>query len=277
MNFLYALIALFTSGSSSSIIKKGFEGNSRYKGIFYMYLVTSILLLTTAFATGMDFSLPQTLILPFIIQIIIGAVAIMAYFKGLARTKAAITPAFTKLYAFFVLIGGIIFFNEQLTTLQIIGSLLIIIGAIVIAFKKIEKLRIEPGMFFLFIAVITRAFFYIYIKIFVSTLGALKAAVFTELGVALLVMIYYLYKGVDLSFPKMNQKYVLSSGFLDFIIGITYNFSVAAIGVSLTAVIVSANPIVAIIASHVILKERLPLVKYLAIIGIVLGLILIVL
>jgi drug/metabolite transporter (DMT)-like permease len=86
----------------------------------------------------------QSLILPrgedylkiLIMVLISGALAMWLYYQGLKRLSAKTTAIAEMFFPFFAIIANWIFLEKQLTTLQLIGGGLLVIGSLVIQLKK---------------------------------------------------------------------------------------------------------------------------------------------
>ena len=274
--FLYSLVSLFSLGSNTAISKKSILSSSRYQAIVYMYIVLSILLLVAAAVFGFQFPVPG-LILPILIfNIIVGALAIIARYKALELGQASIISPLGKTYVILVLLIGILVFGESLTLTKAVGSLLILIAAGIISFsgKKLTNLSFEKGVSFIFLSILGWGIYYSLLKPIVVALGPFAATLYLEIGITLFVLGYALIRKKKTALPDSeSSKFIITSGFLVFIGSLAYSFSVEAIGIVLTAIIFSCTPAVNLIASRILLGEKLSLAKYAAILLLVFGLI----
>lgn len=274
MEFLPVLIALLAFGSCGVIIKKSIDKIDHGPTLTISYLTVSFFLICGAFLTGMNFTFSIDLLLIYLLEIIIGAVAIIALTKALGSGKASIISPAGKLSNLLVLFAGIIFFNEIISVPQVFGILLIISAIIILLLNNKLEFHYEKWMFYLGIAIISYAFYFTCIKLLIEPLGFYQATLLIEVGIAILVMGYYLFIGKKL-FPKSykNTGYAFLFGLCILVGATSYSLSVSLIGVGLTASIAAGTPIVAAISAFFLLNEKLNFHKYIAIAFVVLGLI----
>lgn len=285
---LYSLISLFSLGINTSVAKKAIHTASRYQAIVYMYIVLSALLVLAGLASwvlglvgvrlpvsGSQLSVPGEILPILIFNIIIGALAIISRYKAIELGKASIISPLGKTYVLLVILIGILFFGESISLSKGVGALLILAAAGIISFqgKRLSDLSIESGVPFIALSVIGWGIYYSLLKPIVAALGPFQATLFLEIGITAFVLLYAIIRKKNTSLPnKGASRFIVASAFLVFIGSMMYNFSVAAIGVVLTAIILSATPAVNLIASRVLLGEKLSVVKYAAILLLVLGL-----
>jgi drug/metabolite transporter (DMT)-like permease len=94
----------------------------------------------------------------YIVQVSVGGLGAIAYYKALTYGKASILSPISKANVLIILATSIIFLGEELTTFQIAGALLIVISAIIIALDG-WKFRLEKWMLYLGIASFERMIF----------------------------------------------------------------------------------------------------------------------
>lgn len=276
LSFLPSLISLLSYGSASAASKKAISVIGRHKAIVYAYAVLVVLLAAGAVVLGEQFSFPLEILPFYIVQVSIGALGAIAAYKALDYGKASIVSPIGKVYVLAVLAAGIIILGEELSIGQIAGSLSIVASAVVLAMDRAGKLRAEKWMLYLGLSVICRAYYYTFIKNFVLLFGAYQTAVLLELGIAGFTIAFHALRGRDISPPAAGKlKYPAVPGILVFLGSISYNLSVSYIGAALTAAISAGTPIVNSIASYAILKEKLDMRKYAAIVLMVAGLLMV--
>jgi drug/metabolite transporter (DMT)-like permease len=253
-----------------------------------MYIVLSILLILAGLVfwvlglggvplpvIGFQFTVHGFVVPILLLNIFIGAIAIIARYKALEQGKASIISPLSKSYVLLVILIGVIFLGETLTLGKAFGSLLILVSAAIISFegKSIKGFKLEQGVPFLAITIIGWSIYYSLLKPIVAALGPFQATLFLEIGITAMVLSYAVLRKKNTSLPNQQaSQFILANGFLVFIGSMMYNFSVASIGVVLTAIILSATPAVNLIASRILLKEKLSAMKYAAILLLVLGL-----
>jgi transporter family protein len=282
--YIYSIISLFSLGTNTAIAKKAIHTASRYQAIVYMYIILSSLLLFVSFvfpilglSTPVSISLPESILPTLLITILFGALAIIALFKALELGKASIIGPLAKTHVLFVILIGILFFGESLSLIKGFGTLIVLMAVAIISFEgKFSDLRLEQGVPFLLITIGGRSIYSSLLKPVVGALGPLKATLFLEIGITFIVLLYALSAKKNISLPRKHAfGFIFANGFLVFVGSMMYNFSVGAIGIILTAVILSGTPVVNLIVSRVLLGEKLSGIKYAAIMLLVIGLVII--
>ncbi|MFA6531139.1 MAG: DMT family transporter [Candidatus Micrarchaeia archaeon] len=263
-------------GLSAALTKTTIGQSGRKKAIVYMYIFLTLLLFAGALILGLPFSFPQDLLLPYLAQIAVGAIAVIAFFKAIESGKVGILAPLSNLYVIFVIIFGMLFFSESVALMQMAGMLIILAAGAFIAFANVKKLEFEKGVLYLVITIFGWGYYYSFIKIFVVALGPYMCALFLELGVTVLVTGYYLVRKADLSLPKFSQsKSIFLRSSMVYLGTLLNNISIILIGVILSAGVAAAQPLFDIFFVHFLLKERLSPQKYIAVLVMVLGLILV--
>ena len=271
--FLPSLGSLLSYGSVSPASKKAIGIIGRHKAIAYAYAVLITLLFIGAFLLKLDFWFPAKLLPGYVVQVVLGGLGAITVYKALDYGKASVVAPIAKTYVLLVLVTSIIFLGEELSAGQIAGSLLIVVSAVLMALGKGGKLKLEKWMVYLGISVICRTYYYTFIKTFVVALGPYMATLFLELGVAFFVVAFHVLRGRDLSPPAVGKVgFAAAAGVLIFFGSLLYSVSVGLIGAALTAAISAGAPMVNAVVSYFMLRERLDMRKYAAIVMMVIGL-----
>lgn len=276
LDFLPSLGSLLCYGSVSSTSKKAINIIGRHKSIVYAYIMLILLLFIGAVILNIEFDFPLELLPAYVVQVVLGALGVIAAYKALDYGKASIVSPIAKLYVLLVLVMGIFLLGEELSTWQIMGSLFILVASIVMALDKKGTLKPEKWMIYVVISVICRAYYYTFIKTFVTELGAYQATLVLELGIVSFVIAFHALRGRDLSLPAIRKlDFAAVTGTMIFFGSLFYSISVGLIGAALTAAISAGAPIVNAILSYFLLKEKLDAYKYAATILLVIGLVMI--
>jgi len=269
-----AIGSFISFGINGTANKNSMNTVGRHKAIVYGYAIISIILLAGALIFRLDLSIPQRLLPLYALDIGIGAGAVIAYYKAMDLGRASTTLALSQSYVLLVLLAGVLLLGERLSLPQIAGALIILSAAIAISIPRGG--RLEGGTIFLPITIIGWTAYYSIIKVFVDAMGPYSSTVMLETGIFVVVSLFYLVRGKDLSLPDRKgwpsigvQQVAACFG------AVLYSMSVLAIGAGLTAAIGSGSLIVNSIASYFWLKEKLDTRSYLAIVAMVVGLVLI--
>ncbi|MBU0527040.1 EamA family transporter [Candidatus Micrarchaeota archaeon] len=276
LDFIPSIVSVISFGLVGVSSKKSIDIIGRHKAIVYAYIVLVFLLIVGAVVLGQSISFPIEMMPLYAAQVAMGALGVIAWYKALDYGKVSITAAVGKTYVLLVLASSIFFLGEQLSIGQIMGAVLMVGSTVIIAIGKTGKIKLEKWMIYLAIAILCRTYYYTFIKTFVSELGVYPATLLLELGVAGFVVAFHFLRGRDLYPPKLSDmKYPIIPGILIFIGTVFYSMSINEIGAALTATVSAGGPIINTIGSYILLKEKLDLQKYSAIILIVIGLIMI--
>lgn len=172
------------------------------------------------------------------------------------------------------LILGIIVLNEKLTYLQIILSVVLIILTILIASQKDEgsKANEGKGIMFAFLFVLFNGVSSFLNKIYIASYGDPLTVVFYYSLVGIIfVLAYCIITGSfkNLNIMRINAKwFFLLHSALDLVANLASRFSLIDGKVSIVSVITSSSIIITVLASRIIIKEKVSLKKYLMILGI---------
>jgi len=276
LDFIPSIVSVLSFGLVGVSSKKSIDIIGRHKAIVYAYIVLVILLGIGAIVLGQTVSFPLEIFPLYAAQVALGALGVIAWYKAIDYGKVSITAAVGKIYVLLVLASSIFFLGEQLSTGQIIGAVLMVGSTLVMAVGKTGKIKLEKWMIYLAIAILCRTYYYTFIKTFVTELGVYPATLLLEFGVAGCVIAFHFLRGRDLSPPKLSDmKYPVIPGVLIFIGTVFYSMSISEVGAALTATVSAGGPIVNAIGSYILLREKLDLQKYAAIVLIVIGLIMI--
>jgi len=103
-------------------------------------------ILLTIFAVIFGFHLPgiETLLLPAIFSVICFGVGHIVYAKTLQHVEASVFSVLFATQAIWIMLLGILLFHENLTSIQILGSILIFVG-VCFTIKNIRSLSFDKG------------------------------------------------------------------------------------------------------------------------------------
>lgn len=273
LEFLPSVGSVLSFGTASSVSKRAITALGRHRAIVYAYAALVFLLLAGALFGGVAFSFPPEMLPAYVLQVAIGALGAIAAYKALDYGKASVVAPMAKTYVLLVLVAGMFVLGEELSELQAAGSVLMVGSALVLAFEKEAELKPERWMAYLALSIACRAYYYTFIRDFVSALGPYQATVVLELGIAAAVVAFHVLRGRDISPRPVGKSFpAAANGALIFFGTVLYSFSVGAIGAALTAAISAGSPIVNAAASRILLGERLDAHKYAATLLLALGL-----
>ncbi len=269
-DFVYAFLAVLFYGSVSTFSKFNIKNLGRPKALVYISLFLVCFLILSAFILQIPLNLPKELIPLYIFQIIVGASISLVHFKTLENGHVAAISPITRTSVLLVVLTSIFFLNESISLVQMAGATIIVLSAFIIS----DRFDLRKKWFRLaLITVMLRTIYFTTLKIFVSEIGPLSALVLLESGNAILIVLYNLWKGKDIRMTK-DIRYAAIPALLIVLGALFYNFSVSTIGAGLTAAISGSIPVVGAILSFIVLREKLAFKKYVAIMFLVLGIVL---
>lgn len=186
----------------------------------------------------------------------------------------SIAPFFTAVLVHFILK------NESFTKRFIIGFISAIIGIIIISFNGSMILKMNPvGDLLAVLAALVWAVYSVLTKE-ISTFGYNTIQTTRRIffyGLIFMIPVLFIIR-IDIDFIKFYNPVVLFNlGYLGFgasaLCFVTWNFSVKVLGAVKTAVYIYLVPVITVVASMIILNERITAVSFIGIILILAGLI----
>ena len=278
LSILFGIISMIGYGLTdvlSSILTKK---DSAIKLTFWYFLLSGIIL---AFMSVLLFGFPKISNSEAILLTItsfLSVFGLLAFFKSLKVGKLSIVAPISGSWSIITVLIGVLFLNEALSTLQILGVILIILGTILTSFKLKDMLNLKldklvPGSGYAIMAMLIWGVFYAAVGILSKQLGWLYPIFIVTLGSAILLLIYSLIKRVDLSFPtKLSGLLLLwvvigTIAFAFYGLGVNYGY------ISLVSPIAAAAPFIAVILSVLLFKEKLEINEVVGIIFIIIGLV----
>jgi len=137
---LYALGAAFAWGTSTTFSKMVLAKVSHSASTFYRFLFTTLIAFIVIIALGYKSSLAQVTLSQFglfaLISVSTGMVALMIYYKGLARTPVHISTILELTFPFIAIFIDMTLYHTSLTVLQWISAVILCF-----AIYKVSRLR----------------------------------------------------------------------------------------------------------------------------------------
>lgn len=273
---IYALIAFFSWGSETVLDKKSLEKLNSLNALSVRYFFVFIwVILAALIFTQINF--PSLELIPYLLfTCLVGSAAIIFFFKALDESGVSLPLAIAKNFFIVTIAISIVFFNETLSLTQIFAALMILSSLFLLSFDRKEKgFQLGKGVVFSLLTLVGWGSYFALIKPIVLELNPFNASLFLESIIFLMILIYSLATRKELKLhEKKSNLFAFGASILLVIGSITYNFSIALIGASLTAIVVAPTPVLTSILAGIFLKEKLSTVKYFAIVVSVIGLIL---
>lgn len=278
LELIFALGASICYGTWNAISKKNIQDNGLYNAITYSYVGMVILLIAGAFITHQSFSFPSQLFLPYVAEVTIGAIAILALYKAFENGKASLLSPLSNFYILIVLGISVALLGEAPTTIQIIGSVIIVFSSIVLAFKDFKHLKVESGVLFIIVTILGWGYYYSFIKTFIPVWGPYMTNLYLELGITVILLLNDIVTRRTITIPKISKSgFVVINVFLITMGSFLTAYSVGMVGAALTSAVLASGSIFTDIVSYFLLKEKLQPIKYASIVIMILGLVLVLL
>jgi len=278
LQFIYGLGALSGFALQNVLFKKVMEKSSPVRAITYRSAIISFILILSSLFFVSSFAIPQSLYPVLLFEILVGAVALLMFFTALKQGKAAVIGALAQMFVLIVIVIGVFIFGETLSLLRWAGAGILVLGGFMVAFEKfsLKELKLEKGTIMVMGTILGWGIYYSYMKEVVIAVGPFYASVLLETGIFIVILLYAFIQKEKLGMPRKEMKrYVIVGGLAITIAILAYSFSVEIVGVVLTAMMVAAVPVVNAIFARIFLKEKLNKVKYVSIVLLMLGLMLI--
>lgn len=162
----------------------------------------------------------------------------------------------TAMLAFFIL-------GEYLSTLEMILASFVVVGLLLVSFKKISKKELfEKGTFIALVAALFMGFQNFYVGVTARTIDPLLVIWITHLFAFIVALIYLGYNGrikQTLKIFSINKKLALSLAFVDNAAWICYAYAASIAPIAVVVAISESYIAIAVLLGVIINKERLNL------------------
>lgn len=199
------------------------------------------------------------------------------YCKTLSIGPPAVVQSILRTGNLVTFLLAVIFLNESITFLKVIGSIIVIIGAVMVSLdigqllgKKI-KLLTQAVPLTIFQAILS-AILFVILGIGTKHFDGFSSSVGTRLFIIPTFLLMSLTQArPNTPFLKISWKILFFIAFGDVIAFILYNMSVKAYEVSFAAIMQSTIPVFTAIISYLFFKEKLGIYQKLGIVITVMG------
>lgn len=273
----WCLLSTVISGFTSIALKKCSNNEPKRIAIMGLLSYHSIMIIVSLIAYP-NFITQLNIIdmIKMLPGIIIQSIGFYCAISAAKYGKVAITSSIQKAKVVVTFLLGIIILKENCTMLQLIISIILVILSIIVAKnkdninvdKKIEQRAILYSWGFVFFNGTSNFINKIYVTEYQSPLYVVfNYAVIIIIGILVYSLITKQWNYIDIR--KINsKKYFIIQSLLDATSSIFDRFALLDGNVSAISVISTSSIIITILASRLILKERISWNKYLMIVGI---------
>ncbi len=278
---LFGLIAMVSYGLANALSPVPAKRIGATKTIFYRNLIISFLVLASLLFSLKSATFSLKYILLAVLISIIGYVPLMSFYHALKIGKVGVVSPIANSSVIVTVALSIVFFQETLSSTQIVSIILIIAGMLLISlnFKDLKKshlFSLGSGIPYALITCALWGVVFFLLKIPVDMIGPVLTSLIIEAGVTVYSSIHIAITKKGFNLPdKKSFKYIILIALLGTAGSLFYNFGLALENVSLIAAIKNSSPLVATIYAAIAYKEKLHLQQYMAIVMMVAGIILV--
>ncbi len=248
--------------------------------LFWAYVVAFFVTLVYLLFSPQSFNLSPEMIGILALVGLLQAVALMFFYKGLEVGLVSVVSPIASSYSLIVVLLGIILLKEQLTTLQGLAILLIILGVPLVSVNLNELLRnranlFQKGIKEAFISFFTWGFSYFLLTPVVREAGWFWPTLVDIFFIVLFLLIWgLLARNKFLNFQRPSLLAIFSDGFLTSVGYLAYSIGLLYSLVSIVTPVSTIFPVVTIILARIFFKEKLFWNQVLGIAGVIGGLVL---
>lgn len=279
LGIIFGVIAMVCWGTADFFVAKAVRKTTVFKTFVWSQIIGVILFFIIF---SLFFKFP---VLSFTTKGIIlfagflGAISYLAFYKGLQVGKVSIISPIAACWAVVTVILSLIFLNETLTALQIVGVSLAILGAVLTSFKlhdllKLRLKNIAKGVEYAIIALLAWGVYFIFIDILVAELSWFLPMFLLKAVAVFYLLTYSCATKKNVSFPKNIILLIILIGVLEVIAFLSYGIGVTSEYTAIVAPICAAFPMVTIILARIFFKETLEINQKIGIISVLVGLVL---
>jgi len=253
------------------------QKNQHFIHVIIFRSVVTVSLFTIAaflFAGDNDFQFTDVAIA--VLISLLSCLGLFFYTRSLKFTTVAIAVPVSAISSFFGVLVGLFIFNEKLPGTFFIVAPAVIAGLFLIEIKPSHKLfPLSKGIVYNLLAAIFWGITFALFKIPIEKLGAWRFSFVLETTVLSFTLLIAFTTFKNEKFKKQiiyqNLKWYLLLGFLTFIAVATYNFSLEFIDVSLAALLGNLTPVVSIILSICLFRQKINRQQFIGIVILILA------
>jgi drug/metabolite transporter (DMT)-like permease len=278
---LLAVTAMLSWGVADFLAKKAIDQVGYKTSIVLNQAISFIPVVFIAF---LFFKAPSWS--PWLVGIIVlagisGVVGYVFLYRGFGKGNVSVVAPITASWSVITVLLACLLFGETLTSLQIVGVIVVFIGVFfastnIAELKKNIRQGRSAGAVDGMIAMVAWGISYALLKPITSAVGPIMALLLIKI---LAVTALFSWTGITktkISLPaKIVFIFIAAAGLLDFFAFLTFNLSLTTQFVSVVSAIVATSPAITIGLAYVFLKERIVSNQKIGIIAILIGLVLI--
>jgi uncharacterized membrane protein len=271
----YQLLSMFSFGTSNVLWKFPQKSIPVFKIIVLRTIVSVLLFGVVAYLFGEV----KGNISDWLVAIVISLVSFLGlvfYNLSIKESKVSHTITVTSTSAVFGVFTALIAYDEEPKLVLLLSLSLIVIGLFLLESKK-QHFNLSRSTFFAILAAFFWGTTFALFRIPVEAIGNYNFSLVLESSVLLgALLLYFSFKRGKPTHVPTTRTYltIVSIGILAFLGVLFYNLAVVKVDVSTLSVIGAFTPVISIVLSHILLKEKFTFIQYLGMICTLIGVIL---
>ena len=259
LGFLFGIVSMLGFGIQDAFMIKAARTFGGFRTSFYIILVVTLIMVPLGFFLFSFSGITLAILLGLLAAAVLSATALFSFNKGFHVGNPSIVATVASASGAVTAILSLIFFNQQLTAIQITAVALIVLGTILVSFKsgKLHLAKGHLGVGYAIIAMIGWGGFFFIISWAVQSVGWFTAGLLVE---AMTVVVYLIYSTVTKTQVFIESKhypYLVMLGVLNMIAFLSYNLGVTYGYTFVVAPVSAAAQVIVILFSLLVLKEGL--------------------
>ncbi len=276
---LFGIIAMLSWGVADFFAAKAVRKSGVFRALLWS-LIIGLIITLPIFLIFFEFpTITFSTMVIILITAFLGIISLLAFYKGLQVGNVSIVSPISASSVVVTVILSLIILKEKLTSLQAIAISLIIIGAVLTAFKfhdliKLRLKNIAKGVEYAIIPFFAWGIIYILLDTLISRLGWFLPVFLLVTVEILFLLIYSGATKKDISFPKNVALFVILMGLLEITGFLFIGSALNSEYTTIVAPISAAFPVITIILARIFFKEILELNQKIGIVSVLTGLVL---
>jgi drug/metabolite transporter (DMT)-like permease len=238
---------------------------------FWIMAISIIIILPALFLFPQNFNISLYDMVLIGIAAIFGSIAISSFLTGLQSGFISAVSTVGNAWAIVTVTMGVFLLNESITLVQFLGIFLVIGGTLAMSVRLDGKAM--KGMYYGVVSLFCWGVMFFIIGWLVPKLGVVIPIFFSYVFALVIIFMFIVTARIKLNLQTSARL----STFLGAIISMTgylaYGFASQSAAIAIVAPIVAASPVVTVMLSKIIIKERVRIIQYTGIAIVIIGLI----
>ena len=277
---LFGILAMLGWGIHKIVAKKLIDRLGPYEALVYGNSIFVAMIIIYSAITR-TFAVPgtKTLLLTIVLAGL-ACIGVAALYKAMHIGKVSIVVPVSHVYAAIIVVVGIFFFGEVMTSLQFFAVFLAIAGTILVSFKisSLRRMKLKntsAGIPYALVTIACWGLSFALIKLVIQELGPFVTMLYFEVFVLAFLFIPYILSAANLKKPsKKDIKLAFLIGLVSFGAEISYYTGLNLGLVSIVGPVSACALMVTVLLSWLFLGERIDMNQKIAIAMIFAGILL---